>query len=386
MTASQTPGTQTPGAHEPGTQRSAGRSLVIGTKKGLFLAERGQGGAGGDSWQVSGPHFPMTEVYAAAVDHRRDPPRLLAGVTSPHYGPTVALSDDGGHSWREPEQAPVAFPADSGATVERVWQLVPGPVDQPGRVYAGTQPSALFVSDDGGVSFTLVRGLWDHPHRDQWYAGFGGQAVHTVLPRPDDPRAVQVAMSTGGVYATVDGGASWHPRNSGIRMPHSPEPYPEFGQCVHKVARDPAVTDRLYAQNHHGVYRSDDDGHRWVSIADGLPSDFGFPIVAHPHRAGTVWTFPMSADADRFPAEYRCRVYRSVDAGGSWQALSAGLPAGPFYPSVLRDAMCTDDGDPAGVYVGTRSGEVYASGDEGDSWQPVAAHLPDVLCLRAWAR
>lgn len=357
------------------------RRVAIGTKKGLFLAAEGNHPG---SWQLAGPHHAMTEVYAVAVDTRRDPPRLLAGVTSPHYGPSVATSDDGGRSWHEPEQAPVAFPPDTGATLERVWQLAPGPATQPERVYAGTQPSALFVSDDGGASFTLVRGLWDHPHRPEWYPGYGGQAVHTVLPRPDDPQAVLVAMSTGGVYATTDGGASWQPRNSGIPVPHAPEPYLEYGQCVHKVARDPIVADRLYAQNHHGVLRSDDDAHRWVSIADGLPSDFGFAMVAHPRRGDTVWTFPMAADVHRFPADQRCRVYRSTDAGASWEPLTAGLPTEPFFPTVLRDAMCTDDGEPVGVYFGARSGEVYASGDEGDSWHRVASHLPDVLCLRAW--
>jgi photosystem II stability/assembly factor-like uncharacterized protein len=162
-----------------------------------------------------------------------------------------------------------------------------------------------------------------------------------------------------------------------------PDPWPEFGQCVHKVARDNALPDRFYAQNHHGVYRSDDAGSTWQSIADGLPSDFGFPMVAHPHRAGVIYNFPITADARRFPTDERCRVFRSQDGGKSWDALSEGLPTGPFYPAVLRDAMCVDDAPTAGVYFGTRSGEVYASRDEGDSWSLVASHLPDVLCVRA---
>lgn len=354
--------------------------LAIGTGKGLYLARSEDDRR---SWQLSGPHHPMTGVYAVAIDTRRGAPRLLAGVTSSHFGPSVATSDDLGESWQEPEQAPVAFPADTGAALERVWQIAPAPASSPDRVYLGTQPSALFVSDDGGVTYQLVRGLWDHPHRPDWEAGFGGQAIHTVLPHPDEAATTLVAMSTGGVYRSVDGGVSWSASNTGIRASFLPDPFPEFGQCVHKVARDAGDPARLYAQNHHGVYRSDDDGVSWTSIADGLPSDFGFAMVAHPRRTGVIWNFPITAAQRRFPPEERCRVYRSEDAGVTWEALSKGLPTEPFYPSVLRDAMCTDGADSAGVYFGTRSGEVYASRDEGDSWAPVATHLPDVLCVRA---
>jgi hypothetical protein len=354
--------------------------LAIGTGKGLYLARSEDDRK---SWQVSATQFPMTAVYAVAIDQRRDPPRLLAGVTSSHFGPSVATSDDLGASWQEPEHAPVAFPAGTGAALERVWQLAPGPAAHPDRVYAGTQPSALFASDDGGVSYQLVRGLWDHPHRPQWYPGGGGQSIHTVLPHPTDPATVVVAMSTGGVYRTTDGGSSWTAGNAGIKVTDAPDPYPEFGQCVHKVARDAGDPERLYAQIHGGVCRSDDGGASWTSIAGGLPSDFGFPMVAHPRRAGTIWNFPMTADVHRFPVAERCRVFRSTDAGASWQPLSEGLPTGPFYPSVLRDAMSADKADPVGVYFGTRNGEVYASRDEGESWALVASHLPDVLCVRA---
>jgi hypothetical protein len=354
--------------------------LAIGTQKGLFLATSDDGRK---SWQVSPAHFAMQAVYSVAVDTRGPTPRLLAGVDSSHFGPSVAVSDDLGASWQEPDTAPLAFPGDTGAAVERVWQITPAGPGEPGVVYAGTQPSALFRSTDGGRTYELVRGLWDHPHRPQWGAGFGGQAIHTILPHPGDPARMLVAMSTGGVYRTFDGGETWAPSNSGIKAYFLPDPWPEFGQCVHKVTRDAQDADHFYAQNHHGVYRSTDGGASWQSIAGPLPSDFGFPIVAHPHRTGTVWNFPLGGDGDRHPVGLRCRVFRSTDAGDSWQPQDDGLPDGPYYPAVLRDAMGADDADPAGVYFGTRSGEVYASRDEGETWSQVVAHLPDVLCVRA---
>ncbi|HET9517374.1 MAG TPA: exo-alpha-sialidase [Actinoplanes sp.] len=354
--------------------------LAIGTQKGLFLATSDDDRR---SWEISPAHFRMQGVYAVAIDTRRATPRVLAGVESSHFGPSVAISDDLGGTWQEPDAAPLAFPADAGVALDRVWQLAPAGRSEPDVVYAGTQPSALFRSTDGGRTYELVRSLWDHPHRTEWAAGFGGQAIHTILPHPEDPARVLVAMSTGGVYLTGDGGATWSPSNEGIKAYFLPDPWPEFGQCVHKVVRDAVEPDRLYAQNHHGVYRSTDGGASWHSIADTLPSDFGFPIVAHPRRAGTIWNFPLGADGDRHPVDLRCRVFRSTDAGDTWQPQHAGLPDGPFYPAVLRDAMCVDDGEPAGVYFGTRSGEVFGSRDEGESWSQIAAHLPDVLCVRA---
>ncbi len=352
--------------------------LEIGTGKGLFLARS----TDRTNWQISDLQFPMSGVYAVAIDTRRPTPRLLVSATSEHWGPSVFHSDDLGESWQEPEHGAIAFPEDTATSLERAWQLAPSPTE-PGVVWAGTQPSALFRSEDHGENFSFVRELWDHPHRPQWGAGFGGQAIHTLLPHPTDPQKMLVAMSTGGVYRTEDAGATWAASNTGVSARFMPDPFPEFGQCVHKVARDSLVPERLFLQNHLGVYRSDDDGATWASIAEGLPTDFGFTMATHPRRSGVAYNFPVESDGARIPPEGACRVYRTEDSGKSWTALGDGLPDHGFYGIVLRDAMCTDDAEPAGVYFGTRTGEVYASPDEGDHWTQLAAHLPDVLCVRA---
>jgi hypothetical protein len=352
--------------------------LLIGTAKGLLIARSGDR----DSWDVSDIEFPMNGIYSVAVDTRASTPRVLASVDSSHWGPAVLHSDDLGRTWAEPDDGALAFPADTGAALERAWAIVPSP-SEPDVVWAGTQPSALFRSEDRGEHFALVRGLWDHPHRPEWGAGFGGQAIHTVLPDPEDPARITVAMSTGGVYRSHDGGKTWAASNAGIGVGFLPDPLPEFGQCVHKVARDAADPHRLYLQNHGGVYRSDDDAATWVSIADGLPCDFGFTMVAHPRRGGVAYSFPIQSDGMRMPPDRACRVFRTEDAGSTWTALSKGLPEGTYYGGVLRDAMCADDADPSGIYFGTRNGEVFASADEGEHWTTVAEHLPDVLCVRA---
>jgi len=354
--------------------------LAVGTGKGLFIARSSGGRA---SWRLSGPHFVMNAIYSIAIDQRGDRPRILVGAQSEHWGPSVFHSDDLGETWHEPENGALAFPPDTEAALERVWQLQPGSADQPGLVWAGVEPSALFRSEDGGEHFELVRPLWEHPHRKSWTPGGGGMAIHSVVQHPEDPRRVMVAMSTGGVYRTEDGGESWFASNRGVRAYFLPNEDPEFGQCVHKIARNTDRPDEVFLQNHHGVYRSDDGGASWTSIADGLPSDFGFAMVAHPHRPGVAYNFPLTADALRFPPDGRCRVYRTTDSGRTWTGLTEGLPQEHFYGVVLRDGMCADDAEPAGVYFGTRNGELYASADEGDHWQQVASHLPDVLCVRA---
>ena len=359
--------------------------LMIGTRKGLWIARSDDAGDDRRSWEVTGPDDVMGEVHSVGFERSGDgEPRLLMGSRHWHIGPQVMHSDDLGRTWSAAADGGVAFPEDTGAKVEAVWSLAASAAE-PGVVYAGTEPSALWRSTDRGESFELVRGLWDHPHRPEWPPGGGGQAIHTLLPHPTDPARMHVAMSAGGVYRTADGGASWEPANRGIKAEFMPDDiqYPEWGQCVHKVARSPQTLDTLYAQNHGGVYRSDDAGDSWVSIADGLPAEFGFPVVAHPRVDGTVWLFPLESSYRRFPPDRACRVWRSTDAGASWEEQGNGLPDKGFFAGVMRDAMCVDQGEPVGVYIGSRDGSVYASADEGESWAPVAEHLPDVLCLRA---
>lgn len=353
--------------------------IAIGTRKGLWTAVLTDG-----NWQVGQPLQDMAEFASVAwVPREHGTPRLIAGARSWFWGPTVLMSDDDGATWTEPAAGAIVFPSDAGAALERVWTLEPDP-NAADVVWAGGEPHSLWRSDDGGESFELVRGLWDHSHRAEWGPGAGGPAVHCVRRRPDGSSVI--AMSSGGVYRSADGMTEWSPANRGIRADFMPEgeQYPEFGQCVHRLAVDGADPTRLYVQNHGGVWRSDDSGDSWREISAGLPeSEFGFVVLAHPTRGDVLWVIPIRAET-MLPADGELRVWKSVDGGESWSPSGDGLPD-DFYAAVLRDAAhVVPYGDDAALAFGTRNGHVYVSLDGGATFAQVAQDLPDVLSVRIW--
>lgn len=358
---------------------AAGDVLVlVGTMKGAFIFHSKDRA----TWELGGPYFPGSAVYALAFDNRGGRNRLLAGPQSMHWGALLRTSDDFGRTWTNPETATVKFPEGTGAALANIWQVVPGRPSEPDVLYCGVEPAALFVSRDAGETWSLDENLWNHPQRERWMPGGGGLCLHTILPDPQDPKRIRIAVSTAGMYVTEDGGASWRPSNKGVRADFLPEKDPEFGQCVHKVAQSPRRPERMFLQNHWGLYRTDDRGETWVDVANGVPSDFGFPVTVHPENPDTAWIVPLEADVFRCTPEGKLRVYRTRDAGASWQPLTNGLPQQDAYETVLRDAMAVDPLGPAGVYFGTRSGKVFASADEGESWSELANGLPPVVAVK----
>jgi hypothetical protein len=354
--------------------------VLVGTMKGVFLlrsaTRRGR-------WEIAGPYFHGQATYALAYDSREGRHRLWAATASGLWGAFLRSSDDHGRTWTNPVDAPIRFPADSGATLMNIWQICLGRPEEPDTMYCGVEPAALYRSCDDGATWSLVRSLFNHPHRPRWMPGLGGLALHTIVLDPTNPRRIYVAISAGGVYATEDGGETWEARNRGIRVEHSPEKYPEFGQCVHKMVLHPSRPERLFLQNHRGLYRSDNYGESWRDIAHNVPSDYGFAMLAHPRHPDWVYILPIESDEFRCTPEGALRVYRTRNAGESWEPLTRGLPRKGSYETVLRDAMTTDSRDPAGIYFGTRSGKLYGSADEGMNWKLILEGLPPVVCVKS---
>ena len=369
--------------------------LAVGTKKGAFLL---RSDARRDKWELSGPSAAGVDVNHIGVDPRDG--TIFATVNNPWFGPQVSLSKDGGATWKDAKASP-RFSGDpvvaegeepwflrQGQVIERCWRVAPGRASQPGVYYCGVGPAALFRSDDGGSTWQENAALSSHPSKDRWNPGAGGLILHSMVLDPKNTDRMWIGISAAGVFRTDDGGKSWTPKNDNVRDPVNEfDPniprYPEVGQCVHHIEHAPGDNDRLYMQGHWGTYRSDDGAEHWVDITAGLPSEFGLAMTTHPKNAEAMYTMPLVGGNFRCPPEGKLRVFRTQDAGTSWQGMGKGLPQEDAFMGVYRDGMCSDQLQPAGIYFGTNTGQLYASADDGDSWKLITQNLPPVTSVSA---
>jgi photosystem II stability/assembly factor-like uncharacterized protein len=341
--------------------------LLVGTKKGAFVLEDD---GSRTNWHLRGPFCDTWPIYHMMFDDATQ--TLYASGGNPWFGPGVWRSDDLGNTWSH-SNAGLTY-GEGGPPITTMWHLTAAH----GALYAGADPAGLFRSMDQGQTWTHVEGLRAHPSRPSWNPGGGGLCLHSIVAHPTDPARLWVAISAVGTFASDDAGETWTTRNQGVRAEFQPERYPEYGQCVHKLLLA-ADGEQLYQQNHCGVYRSADAGASWEEITTGLPSDFGFPLALHPRDPNTLYVVPLNgADKGRFVPDGRMAVWRSTNRGDDWAPLTEGLPAQDAYLGVLREGMAVDTLDPAGIYVGTSTGQVFGSADEGASWQQLCTNLPPI--------
>jgi photosystem II stability/assembly factor-like uncharacterized protein len=354
--------------------------LCIGTKKGLFVAEAAKSRR---SFALRGPFGPGVAVYAALID-TRGTPRVYASSCNAFFGMKVLCSTDLGKKFKETKSAP-AFPKEDGRALANIWSLEPG--DSKKELFCGVEPASLFRRSDGGDSWEIVPGISNHDHARKWHPGNGGLCMHTIVR---DGKRVHLGISTGGHYLSEDGGQTFTAANQGVGAGFVPDPYPEFGQCVHKIARHPDAPGRLYMQNHGGwpdrpgigVLRSDDHGHSWRSIAAGLPSDFGFPIVVHPDDPDTVYVMPLEGMTRTCPGGAPA-VWRSENGGDSWKRLARGLPKKESFFTVQRDGLDIDEVKSPALYFGTTTGQLWMGRDGGEEWECLLDSLPPIHCVKA---
>jgi photosystem II stability/assembly factor-like uncharacterized protein len=345
--------------------------VLVGTRKGLFLL-RGNGNR--RSFEVEGPLLEGWSINHAVLDGRDG--TLYAAANNWVYGGTVQRSRDLGQSWERSEN--LGLPEDTGLKLEATWHVAPGRDDEPGRLWLGAAPGALFRSDDGGETWETVRSFVQHETRDRWQPGAGGMCTHSIVLDPSEPSRMYTGTSAVGVFRTDDGGETWTPANKGTAADFLPEKYPDLGQCVHKLHLHAARPDRLWQQNHCGVYRSDDRGESWERLdGNGLPSDFGFPLALDPDDPDVAYVVPEEGAENRVTCDGRLGVYRTTDAGESWELVADGLPA-RAWAAAKREGMAFDRG---GVYLGTQAGSVYALDTASGRWTEAGRDLPEILSV-----
>ena len=369
--------------------------LLVSTKKGGFIYSSDERR---ERWEVSEPIMPGWSFYGMAADTRCDPPVTYAAANHWAWGPSVAKSHDRGTTWDYRSEG-LAFPVDMGISIQNVWGVWPGHPSEPGVVFCGTQPAGLFRSEDWGYSWTPVDSINRSPLRPYWQGtGSGDTCLHSFEIDPRDARHAYISISSGGSYETRDGGATWSlfshtfvadtpearrfvakmAEEFPMQLPANVDP--AAAEETHKLRIDTKNPDRLWAQTHIGVFRSDDRGANWTDVTHGLPSFHGFPIAVTKRDRDAAYVVPLAFEEDNFRV---CRgqfaVYRTRNGGCTWEALTCGLPGPHDYQSVYREGLDTDGLHREGVYVGTSNGEVYAGVDGGDHWQRLPGTLPPVL-------
>ena len=346
------------------------RTLVlIGTRKGCFLLE-----SDGDrrDWKLRGPYCENWPIYHAVLDPSSG--TIFASAASEWHGAAVWRSRDLGETWTLSSEG---FAFDDGRKLSKISSLATAP----GRILAGVEAPGIFESRDDGDTWSLLSTLAGEPGSEGWddpgNQPPGHLGLSALMVDGDDDKRFWAIVQGIGLFETSDDGKSWTPRNRGLRA-EWPREHEEVGFCVHKLVRTAADPSRWYQQNHCGMHRSDDAGHSWTEISDGLPTDFGFAAAAHPHDRDTFYVVPLDPGHGRCMPDGRAAVWRTRDAGNTWQRLDRGLPQEGAFLGVLREGMAIDSYDSPGLYFGTSTGQVFASTDEGDSWAAVAGYLPGI--------
>lgn len=347
--------------------------LYVGTKKGLFIVEDGRIGA---------PNF-LGDPVSMVLPERSG--SLYAALNLGHFGVKLHRSDDGGKSWQE-VAAPEYPPQPQGTADKTPWKLVQlWALESDGRrLWAGTIPGGLFTSEDRGSSWQLVSSFWNLPERAEWSGGgYDHPGIHSIAIDPHDARRITVAISTGGVWQTRDGGQRWAIAAKGMYAEYMPpeQKYDEIVQDVHRLVQCTARPDTLWVQHHNGVFRSTDGAASWQEVRAIKPSKFGFAVAAHPKDADTAWFVPAVKDECRVPVDAKLVVARTRDGGQSFDVLRQGLPQEHAYDLVYRHCL---DVDAAGntLAFGSTTGGLWLSEDQGDSWRCVSTQMPPIHCVR----
>ena len=364
--------------------------LLVATRKGLFIWEQDCG-----KWEIKQTAF-LGDHVSFVLGDKRDG-WLYAALNHGHFGVKLHRSADGGAHWEEcavpqyPTKPPEAeaeimemsgkpFPWD----LKMIWSLAAGGANQPGKLWCGTVPGGLFVSEDRGSSWELVRSLWDRPERPKWFGGgLDYPGIHSLCLHPQNPDHLTLAISCGGVWTTTDGGKSFEVIGGGIHSDYAPPEhrYNPNIQDVHLMVQCPAQPEVLWAQHHNGIFRSTDGGRNFTFIDTAQPSWFGFAVAVHPTDPDTGRFLPAIKDERRIPVDGPVVVSRTQDGGRTFEVLLEGLPQHHAYDLFFRHSLSVDSTG-THLLIGSTTGSLWHSPTSGTTWTPLSQHLPPIYSLQ----
>jgi hypothetical protein len=361
-------------------------SLLVATRKGLFqYRRRGKG-----SWIAREPSFLGVPISATLHDPRDG--TVYAALDHGHFG-TKLHRRGGDGKWEEiatPKYPPRAkgtksedaFGRPLSSTLKMIWILEIDP-RRDGSLWCGTLPGGLFHSRDRGATWEIVRGLWNRPERKQWFGGgYNDPGIHSICVDPRDAQRVTVGVSSGGVWRTVDGGATWEQTAHGMRQDYAPpeKAYDPQSQDVHRVVQCRAAPDRLWAQHHNGIFKKPAQG-KWQEVHAKAPSRFGFACAVDPNDPEVAWFVPAVKDECRVPVDGRLVVTRTRDGGASFEVLKQGLPKETVWDLVYRHGLDVS-ADGRMLAMGSTTGGLWVSEDGGRGWSELSSHLPPTYGVR----
>ncbi len=327
--------------------------LMVGTQDGVVRLSNDAG-----NWSLA--DHTLTGHHVCALIQEPRSGRYIAGT----HDAGIAVSDDGAQ-WRF---------SNVGLDITNVFSLAAPSTDGRRRIYAGTEPAAIFFSDDLGESWHALKGFETAPNRDTWMfpaPPFIGH-VKTFTFDPENPDRFYVCVEQGGLYGTTDGGDSWTEYTAG--MPND----------AHRAVIHPTRPDRIYLCNGFFFNRSDDGGTSWFEMANQTSSiGYADALLYHPNKPETMIVSGAFATPDTWmQGSANSHVSRTRDGGDHWEDARNGFPEeilGSFEAGCIESS-----GDVSRAFLGTTHGEVWLSEDEGDNWHAIITGLPSISkCFHA---
>lgn len=354
--------------------------LVLGTKKGLITYSSID-----HQWRHTATHFLGIPVSAFLRDSRTG--HWWAALNHGHWGIKLHHSKDEGKNWTEIEVPKFPegseFKAGVPATVQDIFCIQEGGKEEPGTLWIGTRPGALFKTEDSAKTFQLNEALWNLPSRQnpqQWFGGgWDEPIIHSIEIHPENKDHIYIGISVAGVFVSKDGGKSWQPKNKGCLVNFLPDPEPEIGHDPHRLLMVKSQPDVLWQQNHCGVFKTNSAAEKWeIASKEGEAAHFGFAIVPDDSNTEEAWIVPAISDETRVAVDQHLRVFHTTDSGKTWTSKSKGLPLDPAYDLVYRHAL---DKQKDTIAFGTTTGNLYLSEDRGENWKSISANLPQINVL-----